>query len=191
MLVVDLSWPAGQWPSAGGNRCRGSWRYGIRRLFSCLCFLIHWSLRSWSSWSSVPQEERRGKKVSLLLEEIDKLKAERVTEMAILLVSQASSCISSENKHKLPSAAQVSVWSSFHQCRGSPKIKQVWGCLCPMTLLSNTDRSLNLHCSFSLIRFWRSCFTTEQLQWNKALQAHKMIFVIAGVPFNGSYWAGS
>ena len=69
----------------------------------------------------------RGKKVSLLLEEIDRIEAERVTEMAILLISQASSCISSGNKHKLPSAAQVSVWSSFHQRRGSPKIKQVWG----------------------------------------------------------------
>ena len=56
----------------------------------------------------------RGKRVSLLLEEIDKIEAERVTEMAILLISQASSCISSGNKYKLPSAAQVSVWSSFH-----------------------------------------------------------------------------
>ena len=69
----------------------------------------------------------RGKRVGLLLDEIGKIEVEKVTEMAILLISQASSCISSGNKHRLPSAAQASVWSTFHQRRGSPEMKQVWG----------------------------------------------------------------
>ena len=43
----------------------------------------------------------RGKIVGLLLEEINKIEVERVTEMAILLISQASSCISSGNTRRL------------------------------------------------------------------------------------------
>ena len=69
----------------------------------------------------------RGKRVGLLLGEIEKIELERITEMAIVLVSQANRCISSGNKHKLPSAAQACVWSTFHQRRGSPEMKQVWG----------------------------------------------------------------
>ena len=89
----------------------------------------------------------RGKRVGLLLDELDKIEVKSVTEMAILLVSQASHCISSGKKHKLPSASQASVWSTFHQHRGSPEMKEAWGCLCPPTLQSRADMSLNLHCS--------------------------------------------
>ena len=69
----------------------------------------------------------RGKRVGLLLDELDKIEVKSVTEMAILLVSQASHCISSGKKHKLPSASQASVWSTFHQDRGSPEMKEAWG----------------------------------------------------------------
>ena len=69
----------------------------------------------------------RGKHVGLLLDELDKIEVKSVTEMAILLVSQASHCISSGKKNKLPSASQASVWSTFHQHRGSPEMKEAWG----------------------------------------------------------------
>ena len=65
--------------------------------------------------------------MGLLFGEIEKIELERITEMAIVLVSQANGCISSGNKHKLPSAAQASVWSTFHQRHGSLEMKQAWG----------------------------------------------------------------
>ena len=98
----------------------------------------------------------RGKRVGLLLDEISRIEAERVVEMAILLITQASHCISSGNKHKLPSAAQASVWSTFHQCRRSQEMKQVCGmfvCKYIAESLSHPDMSLNLHCSYCLTEF--------------------------------------
>lgn len=68
----------------------------------------------------------RGKRVGLLLDELGKIELEKVTEVAVLLISRASSCITSGSKHRLPSAAQASVWTTFHQRRGSPEMKRVW-----------------------------------------------------------------
>ena len=69
----------------------------------------------------------RGKRVGLLLEEVNRIEVEKVAQIAILLISKASGCIISGYKHKLPSAAQSSVWSTFHQLRGSQEMKQIWG----------------------------------------------------------------
>ena len=69
----------------------------------------------------------RGKRAGLLLDEISKSEAEKVADMAILLISKASGCITSRYKHKLPSAAQASMWSTFHQLRGNQEMKQAWG----------------------------------------------------------------
>ena len=68
----------------------------------------------------------RGKRVGLLLDEVNKIEAEKVARMAILLISKASGCIVSGYKHRLSSAAQSSVWSTFHQLRGSQEMKQIW-----------------------------------------------------------------
>ena len=68
----------------------------------------------------------RGKRVGLLLDELNRIEVEKVAEIAISLISKASGCIISGYKHKLPSAAQ-SVWSTFHQLRGSQEVKQIWG----------------------------------------------------------------
>ena len=69
----------------------------------------------------------RGKRVGLLLDELNRIEVEKVAEIAISLISKASGCIISGYKHKLPSAAQSSVWSTFHQLRGSQEMKQIWG----------------------------------------------------------------
>ena len=53
----------------------------------------------------------RGKWVSLLL---DEMKSKNLADIAILLISKASSCITSGYKHRLPTAAQATVWSAFH-----------------------------------------------------------------------------
>ena len=63
----------------------------------------------------------------MLLDEISKSEAEKVADMAILLISKASGCITSRYKHKLPSVAQASMWSTFHQLRGNQEMKQAWG----------------------------------------------------------------
>ena len=69
----------------------------------------------------------RGKRVGLLLDEVNKIEVEKVVQMAILLSSKAASgCIVSGYKHKLPSAAQSSMWSTFHQLRVSQEMKQIW-----------------------------------------------------------------
>ena len=65
--------------------------------------------------------------MGLLLDELNRIEVEKVAEIAISLISKASGCIISGYKHKLPSAAQSSVWSTFHQLRGSQEMKQIWG----------------------------------------------------------------
>ena len=64
--------------------------------------------------------------MGLLLDEVNKIEAERVARMAILLISKVSGCIVSGYKHKLPSAAQSYVWSTFHHIRRSQEMKQIW-----------------------------------------------------------------
>ena len=68
----------------------------------------------------------RGKRVGLLLDEVNKIEAEKVARMAILLISKVSGCIVSGYKYKLSSAAQSSVWSTFHQLHVSQEMKQIW-----------------------------------------------------------------
>ena len=68
----------------------------------------------------------RGKRVHLLLEKITNIEAVTVTDIAMLLISKACSCIASGDKHKLPSTAQACVWSTFHQLRGSSEVKGAW-----------------------------------------------------------------
>ena len=68
----------------------------------------------------------RGKRVGLLLDEINRIDTEKLADVAILLISMANACITSGYMHKLPSAAQASVWSTFHQLRGNQEIKQAW-----------------------------------------------------------------
>ena len=67
----------------------------------------------------------REKRVGSLLDEVNKIEAEKVAQIAILFISKASGCIISGYKHKLPSAAQ-SVFSTFHQFRRSWEMKQIW-----------------------------------------------------------------
>ena len=114
----------------------------------------------------------REKRVGSLLDEVNKIKAEKVAQIAILFIYKASGCIISGYKHKLPSAAQ-SVFSTFHQLRRSREMNKSGGCLYPLTFQNLADKSLNLHCSYCLIDFSRNCSITKQMQRNKALQAHK------------------
>ena len=69
----------------------------------------------------------RGKRVGLLLDEVNKTEAEKVAQVAILLI-----LISKEwlyhfwiQTFKFPSTAQSSMWSTFHQLHGSQEMKQI------------------------------------------------------------------
>ena len=68
----------------------------------------------------------RGKKLGLLLEEITKAKAD-IADIAVLLISKTSSCITSGRQHKLTPASHTTVWSTFHQLRGNREVKDIWG----------------------------------------------------------------
>lgn len=46
--------------------------------------------------------------------------------IASVLVSGLKKCLSAADKHKLPSVAQASVWSSFHCLRVSKHIADQW-----------------------------------------------------------------
>ena len=54
------------------------------------------------------------------------MKSKNLADIAILLISKASSCMTSGYKHTLPTAAQATIWSAFHQCRSDCEMKQAW-----------------------------------------------------------------
>ena len=81
--------------------------------------------------SSLKQEELikrspRGQRVTVLFEAIEKMKHEKITSIAVPLVTKVSACFDAGNKHKLPSTAQACVLSTFHQLRGNKELKQMW-----------------------------------------------------------------
>lgn len=64
--------------------------------------------------SSLRQEELivrcpRGQKVEGLLDAIGTLEHQKITDVAVSLITSVSGCLASGNAHKLPSAAQGSV----------------------------------------------------------------------------------
>ena len=65
--------------------------------------------------------------MGLLLDEANKIEAEKVAQMVILLISKANGCITSGHKYELRSVAQSSMWSTFHQLCRSQEMKQIWG----------------------------------------------------------------
>ena len=68
----------------------------------------------------------RGLEVGLLLEAINSKRAE-VSEIALILISKTYYCLTAGCRHKLPSASQAAVWSTFHELRRNREVKDVWG----------------------------------------------------------------
>ena len=54
---------------------------------------------------------------------LGKIERNLITNVSILLVTRVSACVGEGNGRKLPSAQQAAIWSSFHQLRASPEIK--------------------------------------------------------------------
>ena len=98
----------------------------------------------------------RGRRVHLLLEKITNIEAVKVTDIAMLLISKACSCIASGDKPKLPSTAQACVWSTFHQLRGSSEVKGAWDKFVSTHLLESSQEE--------------HFFTTKQTPENKRVQ---------------------
>ena len=81
--------------------------------------------------SSLKQEEiivrsPRGRRVGLMLGAIGTLERDKIVDISITLVSGVNDYLVSGGLHKLPSAAQACVCSSFHQLRCSQQIKEAW-----------------------------------------------------------------
>ena len=73
----------------------------------------------------------KGKRVSLVLEQLykvndDQERSKKLTDVAILLVSRISACVSAGDGRKLPSAKCCVIWATFHQLRSSQDIKTAW-----------------------------------------------------------------
>ena len=84
--------------------------------------------------------------MGLLLDEVNKIEAEKGAQMVILLISKEVAVSFLDTNCYL----QHNVWSTFHRFHGSQEMKQIWGCLYPLTF---ADKSLNLHCSYLLTEF--------------------------------------
>ena len=81
--------------------------------------------------SSRKQEEiiarsPRGWRVGLMLGAIGTLERDKIVDISITLVSGVNDRLVSGGLHKLPSAAQACVWSSFHHLRYSQQMKEAW-----------------------------------------------------------------
>ena len=109
--------------------------------------------------SSLKQEELikrspRGQRVTVLFEAIEKMKHEKITSIAVPLVTKVSACFDAGNKHKLPSAAQACVLSTFHQLRVSTvssMIEQVtWFARSELIAWTTFSCSLTEHSHFQL-----------------------------------------
>ena len=81
--------------------------------------------------SSLKREELikrppRGQRVKVMLDLIETMEQESVAEIARFLILQMNSCLVAGYRHKLTSAAQASVWSTFHSLRSSQHVKHTW-----------------------------------------------------------------
>lgn len=81
--------------------------------------------------SSLKEEELirrspRGKRMKPLLEAILVTEQDKIASIAVPIVNMVHSCLVAGKKHKLPSASEASVWSTFHNLRQSHPLKLVW-----------------------------------------------------------------
>ena len=67
----------------------------------------------------------RGKKVGIILEIISK-NAGSVADIALELMTLVNRCFLAYGKYKLPSAAQASLWSTFHRLRSNQSMRAAW-----------------------------------------------------------------
>ena len=104
----------------------------------------------------------RGKRVGVMLDAIGKLGQEEITDVAMLLVSKVNGCLTAGCKLKLPSAAQASVWSTFHQLCGSQQIKQGWEMFISAHFSESHRKEPELALQLLLDR------VLKRLLWNKA-----------------------
>ena len=61
----------------------------------------------------------RGRKVATILNLLESMNPDDFAMVALIFNDQASQCIKATKKHKLPSAAMATLWSTFHQLWGS------------------------------------------------------------------------
>lgn len=81
--------------------------------------------------SSLKQEELivrspKGRRVRVMLEAIEKIEREKIVDIATSLTASVHSCLTTGCGHKLPSAAQASIWSAFHKLRCDHQVKETW-----------------------------------------------------------------
>ena len=69
----------------------------------------------------------RGKRLEKMLYTMENMGSnEQFTSFSVHLVQAAYSCISSASQQKLPTAAQGTLWTSFHHVRCSEELQRVW-----------------------------------------------------------------
>ena len=69
----------------------------------------------------------RGQKLRRLLEYFEcNMCVDDIAELATMLLSRIYKCIALGSQHSLPSSAQATVWSTFHQTQQDLQLKQCW-----------------------------------------------------------------
>lgn len=68
----------------------------------------------------------RGKRMEMLCTMENMESSEHLTNFSVYLIQRVYSCITSANRQKLPTAAQGTLWASFHQMRCGKEIWSVW-----------------------------------------------------------------